>query len=169
MEETTPKRSTDKFPFKFSPMMLFVFILLLLLCAGGFGLTLWQFLDFLKGDIGSVWEWLKYILMFFVCGLLFILVIAMLIRSQYVITDRELILQFGIIKTRYELKKIRSVRHFMGSGRLAVYFDDMKNQYSIIVVKEIWFKPFVEALKARNEDLEFDFITPDEESDWKKK
>ncbi len=169
MKETSANHPTDKFPFKFSTMMLFVLILLLLLCAGGFGLTLWQFLGFLKGEISSVWEWLKYILMFLVCGLLFVLVVSMFIKSQYIITDKELILQFGFIKTRYELKKIRSVRHFMGSGRLAVYFDDMKNQYTIIVVKESWFKAFAEALKAKNEDIEFDFITPAEEEEWKKK
>ena len=132
-------------------------------------MTLWQFLDFLKGDIGSVWEWMKYVLMFLVCGLLFILVVAMLIRSQYIITDRELILQFGLIRTRYELKKIRSVRHFMGSGRLAVYFDDMKNQYAVIVVKEEWFGDFVKALREKNEDIGYDFTSPEEEEEWKKK
>lgn len=169
MEEKRPKATKYSFPFHFTPMMLAVLILLLLLCAGGFGLTLWQFLGFLKGDLSSVWEWMKYLLMFLVCGLLFVLVVAMLIRSQYVIDDRELILQFGFIKTRYELKKIYSVRHFMGSGKLAVYFDDMKNQYAIIVVKESWFDAFVKALREKNENIEFDFTSAEEEDELKKK
>ncbi len=169
MEDAMQKNSGYKFPFKFSPLTLSVLILLLVLCAGGTALTIWQFSDFLKGDISSVWEWLKYILMFLVCGLLFILVIAMLIKSQYMITDEELILQFGFIKTRYALKKIRSVRRFMGSGKLAVYFDDMKNQYSVIVVKERWFEAFVKALREKNENIAFDFTTAEEEAEWKKK
>ena len=169
MEDNTQKGQVHKFPFRFSPTMLLVLILLLSLCAAGFGLTLWQFLDFLKGDLGSAWEWMKYLLMFLVCGLLFILVVAMLIKSQYLITDGELVLQFGFIRTRYELKKIRSVRHFMGSGRLAVYFDDMKNQYSVIVIKESWFDAFVKALKEKNEDIEFDFTSAEEEEEWKRK
>ena len=169
MEESSFNKTDPTFRFRFSKMMFLVLSLLLLLCAGGFGLTLWQFLDFLKSDISSVWEWLKYSLMFLVCGLLFVLVVAMLIKSQYKITDREVILQFGFIKTRYEIKKIRSVRHFLGSGRLAVYFDDMKNQYAIIVVKEKWFSEFVAALKERNEAIEFDFVTADEENEKQKK
>ena len=168
MEKSSFNKTDPTFRFRFSKMMFLVLGLLLLLCAGGFGLTIWQFLDFLKGDIGSVWEWLKYCLMFLVCGLLFVLVVAMLIKSQYRITDKELILQFGLIKTRYEIKKIRSVRHFLGSGRLAVYFDDMKNQYAIIVVREKWFSEFVAALRERNEAIEFDFVTAEEENEKKK-
>ena len=57
----------------------------------------------------------------------------------------------------------------MGSGRLAVYFDDMKNEYSIIVVKESWFDAFVNALRERNENIDFDFTTAEEEAEWKKK
>lgn len=168
MEESSFNKTDPTFRFQFSKLLLLVLGLLLLLCAGGFGLTLWQFLEFLKGDIGSVWEWLKYSLMFLVCGLLFVLVIAMLIKSQYRITDKELILQFGFIKTRYEIKKIRSVRHFLGSGRLAVYFNDMKDQYAIIVVREKWFSEFVAALRERNEAIEFDFVTAEEENEKKK-
>ncbi len=163
------KHPTEKFPFKFSAMMIFALCLLLLLCAGGFGLTVWQFIEFLKGDLSSFWEWLKYILMFVVCGLLFCLSLAMLIKSQYIVTDTELILQFGFIKTRYAIKKIKSLRHFMGSGRLAVYFDDMKNQYAIIVVKESWFDAFAKALQTRNDAIDFDFTSAEEEADWKKK
>ena len=161
-------KSGRKFPFKFTAMMKIVLILLLILCVGGLALTVWQFVGFLKGDSSIVWEWLKYILMFFVCGLLFVLVIAMFVRSRYIITDTELVLQFGFIKTRYALKKIRSIRHFLGSGRLAIYFDDMKNQYAIIVVKESWFKDFVEALKENNDAIEFDFVSAEEEAEWKK-
>lgn len=169
MKQTTPKTPNAKFPFQFSVPILLALILLLLLCAAGFGLTLWQFLDFLKGDVSSAWEWMKYLLMFLVCGLLFVLVVAMLIKSQYVITDKELILRFGFIKTHYALKKIRSVRHFLGSKRLAVYFDDMKNEYAVIVVKESWFDEFVKVLREKNEAIEFDFTTAEEEADWKKR
>ena len=169
MKEKSSDPTVHTFPFRFSAMMFFVLILLLFLCGAGFGLTLWQFLGFLKGDISSAWEWMKYILMFLVCGLLFVLVVAMFICSRYVITEKELILQFGLIKTRYEIKKIRAIRHFMGSGRLAVYFDDMKNEYSVIVVKESWFDAFVNALREKNENIDFDFTTAEEEAEWKKK
>lgn len=168
--DNAAKNSYQKFPFKFTPLMIAVFCLLLALCVAGVALTTWQFIGFLKGsDLSSVWEWLKYVLMYLVCGLLAVLVTAMLIKSQYIITENKLILQFGVIRSTYELKKIYSVRYFKGSGRLAVYFDDYKTQYTIIVVKESWYEAFVKALQERNEKISFDFTTAEEEANWKKK
>lgn len=154
---------TKKFPFKFSAMMIGLFVLLLLLCAAAVALTTWQFIGFLRVDPASVWEWMKYVLMYIVCLLVLIFTAAMLIKSQYIVTDKELILQFGIIRTKYPLKSVRSVRHFKGSDRLAVYFDDYKNKYAIIVVKERWYQDFVRALQERNPSIAFDFISAEEE------
>lgn len=168
--EKSEKMPVKKFAFQFSPLMIAIFCLLLVLCTAGIALTTWQLTDFLSGgDITSVWEWMKYIIMYVVCALLFVLVLAMLIKSQYVVTEKELILQFGLIRSRYELKKIFSVRLFKGSNRLTVYFDDFKTNYMVVVVKESWYDAFVRALQERNERIEFDFTTAEEEENLKKK
>ncbi len=163
------KRENAKFAFTFSPSMIAAFTVLLALCAAGVALTTWQLVGFLQGDISSVWKWMQFLLMYLVCALLTVLVVAMLIKSQYIITDKELICCFGLIRSKYELSKIYSVRHFKGSGKLAVYFDDYKNKYTIIVVKESWYDAFVKELQARNDKIEYDFMTAEEESDLKKK
>lgn len=155
--------SYKKFPFRFSQTMIAVFCLLLVLCAAGITLTTWQLVTFLGGDISSPWKWMQFSLMYLVCVLLTVLVAAMLIRSQYVVTDKELIMQFGLIRSKYALNKIFSVRYFKGSGKLAVYFDDFRSNYTIIVVKESWYGDFVKALQERNEKIRFDFISPEEE------
>ncbi len=160
---------SETFPFRFTGLMLALLILLLALCAAGIGLTTWQFTDFLKGDISSVYDWMKYVLLYLVSILLAVIVIAMLIRSQYIVTDKTLTIQFGLIRSRYEIKNIYSVRLFRGSNKLTVYFDDYKNKYMVIVVKDVWYTDFVQALIKRNEKIEFDFITPEEEKDQKKK
>lgn len=168
----TPKNKKlpdETFRFRFTGVMLALLALLLALCAAGIGLTTWQFVDFLQGYIASAYDWLKYLLMYLVCILLTVIVVAMLIKSQYVITETTLITQFGIIRSPYEIKKIYSIRLFRGSNKLAVYFDDFKTKYRIILVKESRYDAFVQALIARNERIEFDFITAEEERDWKKK
>lgn len=155
----------EKFPFRFSPLMIFMFCLLLVLCAAGTAFTGWQFADFLaSGDLSSVWSWLRYLLMFLVCGLLILLVAAMLIKSQYIVKDKELVLQFGLIRTRYDISKIDSVRLFVGSEKLTVYFDSMKTDYTVIVVKKEWYEAFVRALQKRNGRIAFDFVSPEQES-----
>ena len=91
----------------------------------------------------------------------------MLVRSQYILTEKELVLQFGFVKSRYEIKKIFSARVFKKSNKLTVYFDDFKTKYMVIVVREEWYDEFVKELGARNEKIEFDFVSVKEEEEWK--
>ncbi len=159
----------EVFAFRFSPAMICVFTLALVLCAAGVGLTTWQLLDFLKTDLSSVYEWLKFVLFYLVCGLLAVLIVAMLICSRYTVTDKYIIRRLGLITEKFEIKKIFSVHHFKGSGKLAVYFDDFHEKYTIIVVKEEWYDDFVKALLRRNDRIEFDFTTAEEEAQGKHK
>lgn len=165
-KEPLPDR---RYPFRFSPAMWVVMGLLVALCAAAIALTTWQFVGFLSGDISSVYEWLKYLLLYLVSGLLSVLLVAMLIRSQYVLTENKLLMRFGFICQSYELKKIFSVHLFRGSGKLAVYFDDFKTKYTVIVVKSEWYDDFVKELLARNERIAFTFSTAEEEAEFKRK
>ncbi len=159
-----------RYPFRFSTLTLLLILLGLLLSAAGFALTTWQFTGFLSdGDMTSVYEWLKYALLYLVSVLFAVLLTAMLIRSQYILNDRELVMQFGLIRSRYALKTIYSVHLFKGANKLAVYFDDFHTKYMVIVVKESWYDDFVKSLLERNEKIGFSFSTAEEENDAKKK
>ena len=165
------EKPVKTYKFRFSPMMIAVFCIGIVLCAVCFALTSWQFVEFVigvRGDISSVWEWIKYILLYFVSVFLSLLLIAMLIRSRYIITERRLITQFGIIFSKYEIKKIRSVCLVSGTKKLNVYFDDFKSRFITIVVKEEWYDDFIKTLTSNNEKIEFDFTDP-ENNDRKKK
>lgn len=165
------EKPVKTYKFRFSPMMIAVFCIGIVLCAVCFALTSWQFVEFVigvRGDISSVWEWIKYILLYFVSVFLSLLLIAMLIRSRYIITERRLITQFGIIFSKYEIKKIRSVCLVSGTKKLNVYFDDFKSRFITIVVKEEWYDDFIKTLTSVNEKIEFDFTDP-ENNDRKKK
>ena len=161
MEEKFPVK---RYPFRFSPLITSVLALSLFLCAACFGLSLWQFLDFLRGDLSSIYDWIKYALLFLVSIFGAVIVISMLCRSQYCLTEKELIMQFGIIKSRYEIKKIFSLQLLNGSKKLAVYFDDFKTKYMIIVVKEMWIDDFIKALLERKPGIEFSFSTAEDEN-----
>lgn len=166
--QKTSNAERKVFRFRFSPLILVVLALVLVLCAACVAITTWQVIEFLNGDdISSVYSWITYLLMYFVGIFLAVLVTAMLIKSQYIVTDKEFILQFGIIKSKYELKKIYSVRIFRKSNKLTVYFDDFKTKYMVVVVKEEWYDDFIRALTEYNEKIEVDCISPEEENEWK--
>lgn len=159
-----------RYPFQFTPAMLVAFGLALCLCAACFGLTTWRFVGFLQSDnLSSVYEWIQYAILFFVSILFSLLVTAMLIRSQYVITDTQIILQFGLIKTKYDIKSIYSVHLFQGSNKLAVYFDDYHTKFTNIVVNKSWYDDFIKTLLERKPKIEFTFSTAEEEQVNKKK
>ena len=164
------KRSPDKvYKFKFSPLLIALAVLGLVLCAAGLGLTTWQLAEALAEGGPSVYECITYALMYLVSVLLAVLISAMLIRSQYVITDSELIMRFGLIRQKYDLKKIFSVHLFKGADKLAVYFDDFRTNYIVIVVKNTWYDDFIRELTARNERIAFTFSSAEEEEEFKKK
>ena len=98
-----------------------------------------------------------------------VIIVAMLVRSEYVLTDKKLTLVFGLIRFGYELEKIRSVHLFKGANKLAVYFDDEKTRYMVIVIKDAYYDDFVRELIERNERIGFSFSTAEEENEFKKK
>lgn len=152
--------------------MITVFAVGIALCAACFALTSWQFIEFLggkRGDMTLVWEWLKYLLLYIASILLAVLLIAMLIRSRYMITEKHLVTQFGIIFSKYEIKKIRSVCLTAGTKKLNVYFDDFKNRFITIVVKEEWYDDFIRTLTSVNDRIEFDFTSPENDKKENKK
>ena len=175
MNETSQGTPREPYPekryrFRFSPLILTLLCLGLVLCAASFALTTWQLIGFLQaGDLSSVYDWLKYVILYLVSVLVAVLFIAMLIRSEYVLTDSQLLIRFGVIVSKYDLKKIFSIQHFRGSNKLTVYFDDFKTKFMVIVVKAEWYDDFVKSLLERNERIAFDFITAEEENNLKKK
>ena len=158
-----------RYPFQFTTVVRLLIILGLILLAAGFGLTLWRFMHFIKDDISSIYDWMKYIILFFMSILLAVLASSILIRSQYLLTGTHLILQFGFIKQKFAYKDIYSIHLFKGLRKLAVYFDDFKTKYIIIVVKEEWYDDFIKTLTERKPGLGFSFSSPEEEDEIKKK
>lgn len=165
-ENNNERDSKTVFRFRFSPLILAVLILGLVLCAVCIAFNSWQLALFLQDEASpTTWDWLKFSIFYFVAAFFAVLVISMLIRSRYILTDKDLILQFGIVKSRYEIKKIFSLRLFEKSNKLTVYFDDFKTKYMIIVVHEQWYKDFVEALQQRNDRIEFELVCPTDKPD----
>lgn len=142
----------------------------LALCLAAIGLTSWQFADFLRaGHTDDPLEWCKFGLLYGVSAALALLIIAMFIRSEYVLTDRELTLVFGFVRSKYPLEGIASIHLFKGANKLVVYFEDERNKYMAIVIRDTLFEAFAKDLVSRSEHIAFSFSTAEEEEEFKKK
>lgn len=163
-------RPATRYRYRFTPLILCVLWLGVALCVAGFSLTTWFFSDFVRtGDMGNIFAWLKYLLLYFASVGFGLFLAAILARSEYILTDGELIVRLGFLRSRTSLSKIVSVHLFRGTGRLAVYFDAVRTNYLFIVIKESLYDAFVRDLTSRNERIGYSFTTAEEEHEIKKK
>lgn len=170
METGNVNLPKETFKYRFSAPFIAMFCVGLLLSAAGFAINTWQLVGFIEaGDLSSVYEWMKFILLYLASGFLAVLIAAMLIRSQYVVTEKELITQFGIVRSRYQIKKIYSVCLMRPSNKLTVYFDDFKTKFIVVSVRDAWYDDFMKALLARNEKIEFSIAGEEKPSKTDKK
>lgn len=97
-----------------------------------------------------------------IVGLLAIaLFAAILIRSTYKITDTEIVLWFGFIKSAYKISDIESVHLFTKTNKLVLYFKD--ERYTVIVVKPEWYHDFIQQLLSKNKNIRYDISTTDQD------
>lgn len=82
---------------------------------------------------------------------------SILLRSTYKLTDSELILWFGFIKSSYKLQDMESIHLFTKSNKLVIYFKD--EHYTVIVVKPEWFNEFTKDICSRNPKIRYDVST----------
>ena len=163
-------RPAKRYRYRFSPVIFGALLLGLALCIAGFALTTWFFANFLSGgNLSNVYEWLQYTLLYVASVGIGLFIVAVLLRSEYVLTDSALIVRLGFLRSRTPLEDIVSIHLFRGANKLVVYFDGIRNNYLVIVIKESLYNDFVHELTTRNEKIGFSFSTPEEEEEIRKK
>jgi len=76
---------------------------------------------------------------------------------------------FGFLRSRYPISSIASVHLFKGANKLAVYFENEKSKYMVIVIKDTLYETFAKDLISRGDRIAFSFSTAEEEEEIKKK
>ena len=106
---------------------------------------------------------IQHVVVLLVSALAVALFASILIRSVYKLTDKELILWFGFIKSTYKLSDIESIRLFSKTNKLVLYLKDDK--YTVIVVKPEWYRDLTKEILARNKNIRYDVSTSDRDDD----
>lgn len=110
---------------------------------------------------------LRYVLMYFVSGAAFVLLISLIFSSYYAISGTKFKTSFGIIKSNYDIGKIESVVLDRKTKKLSVYFND--ENFIVIVVKEEWYEDFIEELLKANNKIEYTINSKENDIDEEKK
>ena len=155
MKKQSAPQEAKKFKFRFTPMMIILAIAVILLCIAGIVLSI---LRIINEGINGFSDALKSPFLILICLFGITVVIALLIRSQYVITDREFITQFGFIKSKFPLDKFTAITLDTDQRKLTV---NMNEEFFIISTHPDWNNDLAQALRERNPNIEFSFTVAD--------
>ena len=151
MKKQSAPQEAITFKFRFPPIMYVLAYAVLLLCVAGVALS---FIRIARNGIHGFNDVLKSPLLIAICIFCIAIVVAMLIRSRYIITEDALITQFGFIKSKFLIKSFTSITLNTDVQKLTVY---MGEEYFALVISPEWNNDFVQAIRKINPDVEFNF------------
>ncbi len=151
MDKNT-QQQTECFRYKLTPNLLLLCALVILLCIAGIAITVYRMI--LNGGVLSPSDFLKYPFLIAVCIFCIAIVVALLIKSQYAVTNEHLITQFGFIKTKYLLKDITEIEHDRDTHKLTVKFGE---QFCVMTCLSEWADNFVRAILKANPNIEYSY------------
>ncbi len=169
MKEQTSPSKRQFYPLRFSTPLLCVLVLGLALCAVCFALTTWQFTIFLSGDsLAAAFEWVQYALLYLASAFFTAFILSILLCARCKIAGERLVVRFGIVAVKYAIDEIESVTIVRELGRVEVLFASEKAQRLILLLRERDCNDFVRTLTEAREEIEVDFVSPDQKDKKKK-
>lgn len=114
------------------------------------------------GDV-SVQLGLQYAVTLLVAALALAIFPSVLIRSVYKVSDTQIVLWFGFIKSVYQIEDIVRIHLFTHTNKLVLYFKD--ERFTVIVVKPEWYNDFVKDITGRKPSILYDASDDDKEEE----
>ena len=148
--QSTPNEAKI-YKIQFSKIIVALAIAVLFFCTISIGFSCYQI--FTK-KILDFYDVMKYPCLMAISLLCIVLVVSILIKSQYVIDKTHLTTQFGFIKSKYEIKLITSVVLDMKSNKLTV---NCGEEFFLISLNKDWNEAFVRDLISVNPTIEYSF------------
>jgi hypothetical protein len=132
----------------------------LVLCVVGFGFNLYQVIKVGFSDTSSVvYKAIQYALMFLVTVALFAILVGLLAKSYYEVTDKQLNTHFGFIVSKYEISKIEKIVLERATNKLTVIFTE--TLYINIVIAKDSYDDFISAILAAKPAVEYEILSED--------
>ncbi|MBQ3505594.1 MAG: hypothetical protein IJA89_02350 [Clostridia bacterium] len=149
------KRESICFKIKFSKTIYLLCIAVFLLCAAGVGISVWRIARF---GIGGFSDALKSPFLIAICLFCIVLVISILVKSQYAVDDQNLITQYGFVKSKFAVKDMTSMVLNTETQKLSVYFGE---QFTVLSTSQDWNEQLVRAILKINPNIDYSFTLTD--------
>ncbi len=156
------------FKYKFTKVTTILIYTGIFLCALCVGLNIFSIVTSdLSSSANIVYPVIQYTLMFLIPLALAVILVSLLVSSYYSIDEKWLKTSFGVIKSKYDLKDIKTLLLDRTTNKLSVYFNN--ESFIVIVVKEDWYDDFIDALCSANDKIEFTINSKENKKDDEEK
>ena len=146
-----------RFQFQYTKTMKVLMYLALLLCVAAFALNAWSFF---QTGIEGFYSALRYAILLLVTVGGFVILLSMLISSAYIVTDKELITAFGIIRSKFKLSEIEKLTLNSKTKKLSVTFEN--GTYMVFIVNETWHEELIATIREKKPSVIIEYIGEDD-------
>lgn len=143
--------------------MLALLIVALVLCAAGMAVSIYRIWH---EGIDEFIDALQSPLLVAICVFAIVFIISVLAKSQYVVTEKHYISQFGFVKSRFLIKEVTKIELDCDTKKLTVFVGE---QYMILSLRADDNDAFVQAMREVNKNIEFTFTLATKTDDNDKK
>lgn len=155
MKNKSQPQNRKFFKYKFTKILICLAIAVLALCSVGIGLSLYRMIVF---GIKGVYDLFKSPFLILVCVSCIVIVTSILIKSQYVVDDKNFTVQFGFIKNIFPIKDITSVLLNSDLKKLTVYIGE---QFFVLSLYPDDNEELVKSLRNINSNIDYSFTLSD--------
>ena len=142
--------------------MYFLAAAAIVLSLAGIGVSAYRIASF---GITGFLDVLKYPFLILVSLFCIAIVIALLIKSQYIIDKKYLVVQYGFIKSKFALATITSMVWDGTTNKLTIHFGE---EFIVLATDKNWNEEFVRAILAENSSVEYSFVYSEPKNNNKK-
>lgn len=153
MKNVSQPKSAKIYEIKFTKAIIAVAIAVLIFCAFGIAFSVIQLI---KVGVASAFEMLKYPFLILISLFCIAVVVAILVKSEYVIDTQYLTSKFGFIHSKCDVKKITAVVLDTDTYKLTVQCGE---EFFVISVNKEWNEAFVRDLMAVNPNIDYSFTS----------
>ena len=140
---------------KFTKKIVILSVLAYLLCIAGATVSIWRITRY---GIHGFLDVLKYPFLIAVCLFCIAVVTGVLVKSQYIVKDGNLITQYGFIKSKFAISSFTSMTLNTDEKKLTIYSGE---RFMVISVNPDWINEFTNAILQVNPKLEYSFTLTD--------
>jgi hypothetical protein len=157
MKKSNVPKQAKYFKYKFTKLMIVVALAGMLLCIAGIGFSVYRLIEY---GIRGLSDTISSPLLIGISVFCLAILISLLIKSQYIVTDEHYITQFGFIKSKFPIKDITSIVLDTKTNKLTIYVGE---EYSVLSLAPEWNHEFTQALREVNPKIDYSFTNPDNE------